>query len=108
MAPSRASAASRGVRGPRCRGVNATTIIASTGFTVPTPSPLEAGVFAISHNSKAKHLAKLASEVARCPAKLELALRQTRSGGRLSFRERSPAPFGAGQQGLRAWENADA
>src|ERR1700730_6582721 len=32
--PSRASAESRGVRGPRCRGVNPTTIMASTGFKV--------------------------------------------------------------------------
>jgi hypothetical protein len=32
MAPSRASAESRGVSGPRWRGANPTTIIASTGF----------------------------------------------------------------------------
>jgi len=34
MRPSRASAESRGVRGPKCRGVNPTTIIASTCFNV--------------------------------------------------------------------------
>jgi hypothetical protein len=32
MLPPRASAESRGVRGLKCRGVNPTTIIASTGF----------------------------------------------------------------------------
>src|SRR5437762_4598927 len=32
MLPSLASAERHGVRGPRCRGVNPTTIIASTGF----------------------------------------------------------------------------
>src|SRR3954451_2598918 len=34
MLPSLASAERRGVRGPRCRGVNPTTMIASTGFNV--------------------------------------------------------------------------
>ena len=32
MAPPRASAESLGVKGPRCRGVNPTTIIANTAF----------------------------------------------------------------------------
>src|SRR5262245_3605640 len=36
-APSRASAESRGVKDPRCRGVSPTTIIASTGFNVRSP-----------------------------------------------------------------------
>ena len=39
MAPSRASAESRGVKGPRCRGVSPTTIIASTGFKRTSSMP---------------------------------------------------------------------
>ena len=39
MLPPRASAESRGVRGPKCRGVNPTTIIASTGFNCTSSMP---------------------------------------------------------------------
>ena len=38
MPPSRASAASRGVEAPRCRGDSPTTIIANTGFKLSLPS----------------------------------------------------------------------
>jgi 3-dehydroquinate synthase len=44
--PSRASAESRGVRGPKCRGVNPTTIIASTGFNVFPPCRAMTAAFA--------------------------------------------------------------
>ena len=76
MAPSRASAESRGVKGPRCRGVNPTTIIASTGFNCSSSMPhFDSGFARQPDRNKAKRLAKLASKVARCPAKLECALR---------------------------------
>jgi hypothetical protein len=74
MLPSRASAESRGVRGPRCRGVNPTTIIASTGFKLLAPCCIWQRALRQSHRSTPKRLAKLASKMARCPVKLEVSV----------------------------------
>jgi hypothetical protein len=50
MLPPRASAKSRGVRGPKCRGVNPTTIIASTGFNCTSSMPHFGNGFRANHS----------------------------------------------------------
>ena len=69
--PLRASAESLGVNGPRCRGVNPTTIIANTAFNACLRLlSCDSSVASVAlQRDRAKQLAKLPSTVARCPIK---------------------------------------
>ena len=70
MLPSRASAESRGVSGPRCRGVNPTTIMASTGFKIPLLGDKKQPAVIRSSLATTRRLVKVAIKVAPCPVKL--------------------------------------